>query len=596
VTGGVGDYALLSDCQSSALVSADGSVDWWPGPRFDGPSVFTRLLDPDAGHFSIRPTEDAATTREYLPGTLVLRTQHRTATGAVSVTDCLALAAGAEGHEIGLRAPHALVRVIDGIDGAVELDVEFVPRLEYGLVLPHIELVRGLAQTRGGPERLFLSGAEDLDIGDRSARGHIRVTAGQRRAFVLLRVARPNTRIPVVPDAATALAGTVAAWRSWAQLHPDEPGPWGDAIDHARLVVQGLTHAPTGAVIGAATTSLPEVPGGDRNWDYRFAWLRDGGFVARALLEVTCSDEARRFFEWSVGAAISCRQSDDVQIVFGPEGERDLHEHELGHLRGFQDSRPVRVGNAAWEQRQLDAFGELLDVADALGDDLVLDAFTGSFLCELADRAAAQWRDPDAGPWEEREVQRHHTFSKAMCWVALDRAIRLAGRLGADARPDHWRAVRDELRETVLREAWSERRQALTGVLGEDELDAAVLLLPLVGFLDARDPRMRSTVRALRDALGDHGLLHRTERIRDGGAFLPTTFWLAAVEAEAGDVRAARETLERGLACANDLGLLAELGDPRTSEPMGNVPQVLSHIAAVTAIGRLRAATAEVAA
>jgi GH15 family glucan-1,4-alpha-glucosidase len=585
---GVGDLALLSDCQTAAMVSSAGSVCWWPGQRFDGPSAFSQLLDPDAGHFSITPEDGAArTTRAYLDGTLVLRTEHRTATGAVAVTDCLALDPAARGHEIGIDAPHALVRVVEGLEGEVALGVEYVPRLEYGLVVPWVRRARGLIQTEGGPERLFLSGADGLDLDDRSARGRLVVAAGQRHGFVLQRVAGPRAAAPLAIDAVGALTSTVEAWRSWSELHAAYDGPYRDEVARARLVVQGLTYQPTGAVVGAPTTSLPEVPGGDANWDYRYAWLRDGGLMARAMLDVTCSDEARRYFEWATLAAVSCRKGDDVQIVFGVAGERQLDERELGHLAGFAGSRPVRVGNAAWSQRQLDAFGELLDVADALGDDLDLDAPTRDFLAQLVDRAARQWRQPDAGIWEERDEDRHHTLSAVMCWVALDRGLRLADRLGDAADPERWRAARDEIRETVLREAFNDERRAFTGVLGGDELDAAVLLLPLVGFVDAGDERMRSTVRALQEALGAGGLLHRVERIEDAGAFLPTTFWLAAVQAQAGDAEAARATIDRGLACANDLGLLAELGDPVTSAPLGNTPQVLSHVALVSAITRL---------
>jgi GH15 family glucan-1,4-alpha-glucosidase len=586
---GVGDLALLSDSQTAAMVSRDGSVCWWPGQRFDGPSAFSQLLDPDAGHFSITPADrEVRTTRAYLDGTLVLRTEHRTATGAVAVTDCLALDPAARGHEIGMSSPHALVRVVEGLEGSVDLDVEFVPRLEYGLVVPWVRRARGLIETEGGPERLFLSGAGALGVDDRSARGCLTVAAGDRHGFVLQRVAGPRAAEPLAIDADGALAATVEAWRSWSELHTAYDGPYREEVARARLVVQGLTYQPTGAVVAAATTSLPEVPGGDANWDYRYAWLRDGGMMARAMLRVTCSDEARRYFEWATLAAVSCRKGDDVQIVFGVAGERRLAEHELDHLAGFAGSRPVRVGNAAWSQRQLDAFGELLDVADALGDDLDLDEPTRDLLAQLVDRAAEQWRQPDAGIWEERDEDRHHTVSKVMCWVALDRGLRLADRLGDAADPHRWRATRDEIRDTVLREAYNDERGAFTGVLGGDELDAAVLLLPLVGFIDAGDERMASTVRALQETLGANGLLHRAEgRLGDAGAFLPTTFWLAAVQAQAGDAEAARATIDRGLACANDLGLLAELGDPVTSEPLGNTPQVLSHVALISAITRL---------
>ncbi len=285
-------------------------------------------------------------------------------------------------------------------------------------------------------------------------------------------------------------------------------------------------------------------------------------------------------------AAVSCRHSEKVQIVFGAGGERNLDEQTLDHLRGFADSRPVRIGNAAWRQSQLDVLGEVLDVAVILGDDLELDDFTAAFLCQLIDRAQQQWRDPDAGVWETRDAGEQHTFSKVMCWVALDRGVQLASRLVDEARSDAWAAARDEVRAVVLAEAWNEDRSAYCGELGGKVLDASVLLLPLVGFLEADDDRMRSTIVAIREHLGDDGLIHRREDMPDEGAFLPACFWLAACEALAGDEQAVA-TFERALGCANDLGLLAEMADVRTNEPLGNVPQALSHVGLVTAANLL---------
>jgi GH15 family glucan-1,4-alpha-glucosidase len=351
-------------------------------------------------------------------------------------------------------------------------------------------------------------------------------------------------------------------------------------------------------VVAAPTTSLPEVPGGDANWDYRYGWLRDASLIARALLSATCADEGRRYFRWMARAAASCRHADHVQIVFGAAGERRLDEAELDHLEGFAGSRPVRVGNAAWRQRQHDVFGEVLDVALALGDELdgELDELARSLLCEIVDRAAQQWHEPDGGVWEVRGGDHVHTTSAAMCWVALDRGVRLAPVLGEHADPQRWAHARDEVRERVLAEAWDPDRGALVGTLdgGAGELDASVLLLPLVGFLDPDDPRMASTIHALEEGLGDHGLLRRLESRPAEGAFVPATFWLSAAHALAGDADRARAALERGLRCANDLGLLAEMADPATSEPMGNVPQALSHVGLVTAARCLTHAEQEV--
>jgi GH15 family glucan-1,4-alpha-glucosidase len=562
-------------------------VVWWPGSRFDGPSVFTRLLDPDAGRFSIRPAAGCVSRRAYLDGTLALQTDHDTGTGILRVTDALAFGPGAQGHEIGHASPDALVRVVEAVDGDIEVDVELVPRPEYGLVVPRLEREAGQIVSVGGPVRLFLADGGVLEPDGGSAGARFTLRAGERRGFVLHRRPGVDASPPAPLDADAALADTIAGWRSWSEAHDAFAGPYRDAVLHSTRVIQGLTYQPTGAVIAAASSSLPEVPGGDANWDYRFAWLRDASLIAGALLAATCADEARRFFHWMSHAAVSCRENQDVQIVFGPAGERLLSECELDHLAGFEGSRPVRIGNAAWRQRQRDVLGEVLDVALELGDDLELDDFTAGFLCQLVDRAAEQWREPDAGIWERRDDERRHTLSAAMCWVALDRGVRLADTLGEHAEPEYWARVRDEVRDAVLEEAWCEARGAYVGTMGGDDIDASVLLLARVGLIDAHDERMRRTVAVVDEVLGVDGLHHRTEERRDEGAFLPVTFWLAACHARAGDVAAARAAFERAAACANDVGLLAEMADPATGEPRGNVPQALSHVGLIYAANEI---------
>jgi GH15 family glucan-1,4-alpha-glucosidase len=584
MSGSIADLALLSDCQTAALVTRDGSVDWWPGPRFDGPSVFARLLDPDAGHLSVRPAGHGATTqRAYLDGTLVLRTEHRVAGATLVVTDALALEPTAEGHEIGVHVPHALVRVLEAAGGDVDVLVEYVPRTEYGLATPRLTRERGTIVTVGGPERVTLTGANELELGDRSARGVLRLRAGERRGLVV----RRGCDAALALDGPAMLEGTIGAWRSWSALHAGHDVPYAEQVAHCALVLQGLTYQPSGAIVAAPTTSLPETLGGSANWDYRYAWLRDASLVARALLGATCPDEARRYFEWMTRAAVSCRASAHVQIVFGVQGERNLEERALDHLRGFADSRPVRIGNAAWRQKQLDVMGEILDVAWSLGDELELDEFSAGFLCQLADRAAEQWREPDTGMWETRGPSRHHTMSKVMCWVALDRAARLGRRLGAHAAPQRWRRAAERVHATVLREAWSERRGAFAGVCGGDRLDAALLLLPAFGFVAADDSRMARTAAAIEAALGGGGLLRRHEDLDEQGAFLPATFWLAAWRAQSGDADGARTAFERAAGCANDLGLLAEMADPASGAALGNMPQALSHVGLVDAASRI---------
>jgi GH15 family glucan-1,4-alpha-glucosidase len=411
--------------------------------------------------------------------------------------------------------------------------------------------------------------------------------AGERAGWVLHLAAGAYGAAPEPIDPRRAIDETVASWRSWSAIHGGYEGVHAAEVRFAGRVVQGLTHQPSGAVIAAATTSLPEIAGGDANWDYRFAWLRDAAMIARALSSSTCTDEALRYFDWIVRAAVSCRHSEHLQIVFGVEGERDLSEHELEHLAGYDGARPVRVGNAAWRQQQLDVLGHVLDCAWEIRDDLgTPDAFTADFLCQLADRAAKGWREQDSSIWEGREGERHYTVSKLGCWVALDRAVRLAGRLGEHADPGRWGAARDEIRAVLLRDAWHEGRGAFTGALGSDHLDAGVMLLALSGFVDARDERFTRTLRVLEDELGEDGLLRRWSGAPDG-AFLLASFWLSECHARAGRIDRAEAIFERAADTASDLGLLAEEVDPATGAALGNTPQAISHIGLVNAAAAL---------
>ena len=537
------DHALLSDCRAAALVTRGGVVDWWPAPRFDSPSAFSALLDDDARHWTVRPSAPFEATWRYRPGTLVLETTMRTAGGTLRVTDALAFAAGARGHEIGRAVPHALVRVAEALDGDVAVEVALVPRLEYGLALPRMVEEGGGVASVGGPERIFLRGERPLAPDGGQACAAFELRAGERTGWVLHRVAGAYGEAPPALDPHATLEDTTAAWRSWSELHRGYEGAHADAVHFAAVVIQGLTYQPSGAVVAAATTSLPEVPGGDSNFDYRFGWLRDAAMIGRALSASMCSDEAERYFDWIVRAGVSCRHADQVQIMFGVEGERDLAEHELRHLAGHLGSRPVRVGNAAWEQKQLDVLGHVLDCAwvirDALGTP---DALTASLLCELADRACAQWREPDSSIWEGREGERDYLVSKLGCWVALDRAVRLADRLGSGADHRRWAAARDAIRDAVLRDGWSEERGAYTGAVGSDHLDVGVLLLPLSGLVAFDDPRMTATIERLEEELGDDGLLRRWAGAEDG-AFLLASFWLSECHARAGRIDRAQAVL-----------------------------------------------------
>lgn len=507
----------------------------------------------------------------------------RTARGTLRLTDALAFADGARGHEIGHSVPHALVRLAEVLEGEVAVDVEFVPRLEYGLAVPRVVEEAGGLATLGGPERLFLRGDRDLCPDGRSARGRFALKAGERAGWVVHRVAGPYAEAPTPIDAGGALEDTTAAWRSWSEQHSGYGGAHAEAVHLALLVVQALTYAPSGAVVAAPTTSLPEVAGGASNWDYRFGWLRDAAMIARALSVARCSDGPRRYFKWIVRAGVTCAGADDVQIMFRVDGERDLSEHELTHLAGHGGAQPVRVGNAAWRQTQLDVLGHVLDCAWSIRDEIgTFDVFTAEFLCQLADRAAEQWAETDSSIWEGREGDRHYTVSKLGRWVALDRAIGLADRLGEHADPRRWADVRDELRETILRGAWCEERGAFAGAFGSDHLDAGVLLMALSGIVAVDDPRMTSTIDALEEHLADDGLLRRWTGAQDG-PFLLASFWLAECHARAGRTDRAEHVFARAAAAANDLGLLAEEVDRDTGEPRGNFPQAISHIGLISA-------------
>jgi GH15 family glucan-1,4-alpha-glucosidase len=540
------DLALLSDCQSAALVTRDGTVAWWPAPRFDSPSVFSAVLDEHAGHWSVRPAGRFDAQRRYLPGTLVVETTMRGASGALRLTDALALAPGARGHEIGHEVPCALLRVVEAVGAEVEVELDCVPRPEYGLAVPRLVETEDGVATLGGPERLFLRGTGPLVAEGASAHARLTLRAGERAGWALQRAPGMCAAPPARLDPYAALEDTITAWRSWADLHQGYDGCHRDEVHHAGLVIQGLTYQPTGAVVAAPTTSLPELMGGDANFDYRYAWLRDAAMIGRALSSSTCSDEAIRYFGWMTRAATACRDDDHVQIVFGVDGERDLTEHRLEHLDGHGASRPVRVGNAAWRQKQLDVLGHVLDCAWVIRDEIgTPDDFTGEFLCQLADRAAGQWREPDSSIWEGREGERDYVVSKVLCWAALDRASGLADRLGGRARPGPWRQEADTIRATVLREAWHAGRGAYTGAFGSPHLDAGVLMLPLVGVVEPGDPRMARTVAALEEELGDDGLLRRWTGA-DDGAFLLASFWLAEYHAREGNRPCARGLRARG--------------------------------------------------
>jgi alpha,alpha-trehalase len=593
----IADYAMLSDSSSAALVGKDGSIDWLCLPRFDSSALFARLLDPDAGHWQISPREAYAVERRYLPGTLVLETTFTTDSGKARLVDALAFAEGQRHHELGMNPPHELLRSVEGIEGRVDFTMELAPRPEYGLVHPLVRMTDDGARTFGGPNPIAVCSDALIEVEASTMRSTFSVGAGERASFAL-RWAPPESTIlsPTPPAGVPArIDDTVRGWRSWEEEHDIYEGPHKELVKFSARVLKGLTYRPTGAIVAAATTSLPEDVGGERNWDYRYAWIRDASLTMEALYIGACSDEADEFASFmtsSAGGGHGLEHS--LQIMYGIGGEHDLSERELSHLRGWRDSKPVRVGNGAWDQVQLDVYGELLNVIylyrERLGE---LHPEIQHFAAKLADAAATRWHEKDSGMWEMRGEPRHHLSSKVLCWTALDRAVKLAPQLGEYAREEEWARARDEIREAVLTKGWSEKRQAYAQSFGSDELDAAQLLMPLVGFLPADDPRMKSTIDAIADDLTDDGLVLRYRNSTEGvnpdgltgeeGTFVICSFWLVSCLAKAGELERAEELFGQLAGSANDVGLLAEEIDTATGELLGNVPQAFSHIGLITA-------------
>ncbi|MFG3552914.1 glycoside hydrolase family 15 protein [Micromonospora sp. NPDC047557] len=587
----ISDYGFLSDSRSGALVGIDGSIDWWCPHRFDGASVFGRLLDPRAGHFRLAPVGVGGpgfrVERSYRPDTLVLRTVHHTPQGSVAVTDALAAETGARAHELGMNSPAVLIRVVEGLSGRVRMELDFAPRPEYGLLTPYLhEQPGGGVRADAGPVVLVLrAGDLPLRAGRDRVTEEFEVSAGQvigmDAAFGQAYGAPPPRMDPLV-----AIAETTRAWEAFREAHRYD-GRYPELVRHSATVLTGLTYARSGAVTAALTSSLPEQIGGDRNYDYRYSWLRDFSLTMRALWVAACPDEASRLFAWAA-RSIGRFGDEPVPVLFGVEGERDLSEHHCDHLRGYRDSRPVRVGNDAWRQRQLDVPGEVLSAVWRLRDYLgaTFEEELREMVLGLTEQVAATWHLPDRGIWETREGERHYLSSKVSCWLAMDRAVGLADRLGERADPRRWAGVRDEIRAAVLREGWNDRIGAFTGAFGSPELDASVLTLPMACFLPATDPRMRSTITTVERELGtDNGLLRRWTT--DPAGFLLCSFWLVECLVMAGEPRRAEELFERVVGHANDVGLFSEQIDLTTGAQLGNMPQALSHIGLINAAWRL---------
>ncbi|WP_369356234.1 glycoside hydrolase family 15 protein [Streptomyces sp. cg2] len=582
------DYALIGDLQTAALVGRDGSVDWLCLPRFDSPACFAALVGGrDNGHWTLAPrSAEARAERAYRGDSLILDTVWETPEGSVRVTDFMPQRD---------RMPD-LVRIVEGLRGRVEMRGELRLRFDYGRVVPWVRATEGSRVAVAGPDSVWLrTPAQGSTYGkDFSTRSDFAVAAGERTAFVLTWHPSHEPR-PDQIDPFEALAETTDDWHTWsARCRYD--GPYRAAVIRSLITLKALTYAPTGGIVAAPTTSLPEEPGGVRNWDYRYCWLRDASLTLNSLICAGYLDEAGAWRDWLLRAVAGA--PDDLQIMYGLAGERRLPEFELPWLSGYQGSLPVRIGNAAVRQRQLDVYGEVIDsfhVARTAG--LPAEPHAWSIQRALVDYLESTWRDPDEGIWEIRGPRRHFVHSKVMAWVAADRAVRALERhprLGGDV--NRWRAMRDDVHREVCARGYDADRGAFTQSYGSRELDAATLLIPRVGFLPGDDPRVVSTVDTVRRELSHDGLVRRysTEgRSVDGlpgseGAFLVCSFWLADALLLTGRRAAARKLFEHLLTLRNDVGLLSEEYDPAARRQLGNFPQAFSHVGLVGTAFALR--------
>jgi GH15 family glucan-1,4-alpha-glucosidase len=577
------DYALLGDTHAAALVSREGSIDWLCLPRFDSGACFAALLgDERHGRWKIAPAAAVrGTRRRYREGTLVLDTEFATDSGAVRVTDCMPPR----------ETRPDVVRVVEGLRGEVPMRMELEIRFDYGSIVPWVRRTDGALRAVGGPDALELRSGVPTRGRGMATEAEFVVRAGERVPFVLS-WHWSHEPPPRAIEAGAAIEDTCAWWREWSR-RCRHSGPWREAVSGSLVVLKALTYRPTGGIVAAATTSLPEKVGGTRNWDYRYCWLRDATFTLYALLGNGYLDEAREWRDWLLRAVAGSAQG--LQIMYGVAGERRLPELELGWLPGYEGSAPVRVGNAAVEQRQLDVFGELMDVMYlARREGLPPDRWSWALQSNLLQFLEEAWREPDEGIWEMRGPRRHFVHSKVMAWVAFDRAVRSIEALGLEGPVGRWRAARDAVHDEVCRRGFDPRRGAFTQAYGSANLDASLLMMPLVGFLPADDPRVAGTVRAIERELLVDGLVlrYRTEETEDGlppgeGAFLPCSFWLADVQALGGRAAEARELFERLLDLRNDVGLLSEEYDPRARRMLGNFPQAFSHVGLINTASNL---------
>ncbi|RKQ90222.1 GH15 family glucan-1,4-alpha-glucosidase [Solirubrobacter pauli] len=572
------DYALIGDTRTAALVGRDGSIDWLCVPRFDSGACFAALLgEPRHGRWQLAPRDDVVSVRRrYRDGTLVLETELETATGVVRVIDCMPLPDDTTTE---------VARLVEGVRGEVAMAMELIVRFDYGRVVPWVRRLDGGVSATAGPDALLLRSPVPTRGADLTTRADFTVRAGDAVPFLLSWY--PSAQRPPGPlDVARTIAETERWWADWSQ-RCTVGGDWQALVKRSLVTLKALTYGPTGGIVAAPTTSLPEQIGGVRNWDYRYCWLRDATLTLLALIHAGYLNEAAAWRDWLL-RSVAGRPA-DTQIMYGPAGERRLTELELDWLPGYEGSTPVRVGNAASEQFQLDVYGEVMDaLLQARRAGLDLDANAWRLQVALVGHVERAWRDPDEGIWEVRGPRRHFVHSKVMAWVALDRAIKTAERYGLDGPVQRWRAARDEIHAEVCDRGFDRDRGTFTQSYGSRALDAALLLMPAVGFLAGTDERVVGTIDAVERELSHDGFLLRysTEEADDGlppgeGAFLPCSFWLVDALVLSGRRDRALALFERLSSLTNDLGLLSEEYDPVARRQVGNFPQAFSHLALV---------------
>ncbi|HYS53010.1 MAG TPA: glycoside hydrolase family 15 protein [Thermoanaerobaculia bacterium] len=595
----IADYAVVGCTRSAALISSEGSIDWLCWPRFDSPSVFARLLDDQrGGYFSIRPRVEFKSQRRYLDGTNVLETIFKTADGIVRLIDLMPVMREEEKRQH-LSPFRQMLRRVEGVSGEVPIEVHFCPRPNYARRPQDLKYRRDSVFCEQTPTTLHMRSDVKFDLDGPDATARFTMRKGDRHDFALAFEDRSPAVMPHIGDDATlTIERTVKFWREWSS-QCTYTGPYRDRVLRSALVLKLLAYAPSGAIVAAATTSLPEKVGGVRNWDYRYCWLRDASFTVAAFDHIGFTVEGSAFVDWILYATRLTHPR--LQILYDVFGEPKMPERVLSHLEGYRRSAPVRIGNDAHRQIQLDIYGEVLGAVeeqlepnseDAPRPELYRDV--QQLLCRLADRVVDHWKEPDSGVWEKRGAPQQHVHAKVMSWAALDCAERLARKKYIpDRRVDVWRQTKAEIRNTVLERGFNREMGSFVSILDGDELDASLLAAARVGFLEPDDPRILGTIDAIRKRLGRQELLYRYEfQTDDGlppgeGAFLACSFWLVEALAYAGRIDEARATFEKLLHRCNDVGLYSEEIDVESGALLGNFPQALTHIGLINAALRL---------